>query len=95
MSSKTFISKNYETRSKKSWIYYGKKHRKLLIFYGADVWDLTQFSEVHPGSKKTIQKYIFEDVEDSLFDICPMTKSRVESFKSFKIGIIQTKRDSR
>lgn len=61
-------------KSKEDWIVFGKEKRKSLVFYQQNVLDLTQFAAIHPGGKKVLEPYIFQDVTDNLFTIYPHKK---------------------
>lgn len=61
-------------KSKEDWVLYGKEKRKSLVFYQQNVLDLTHFATIHPGGKKVLEPYIFQDVTDNLFTIYPHKK---------------------
>ena len=49
------------------WVEIATKKKKLLVFHGDTVLDLTSFCMKHPGGEKAISVYKLKDIKDILF----------------------------
>lgn len=76
-------------KEKEEWISWGKQSKRFLVFYHENVIDLTDFQRVHPGGKKSLENYIYEDVTDLLFAVFPHKKETTETnLLRYKIGSV-------
>lgn len=75
------------------WTSYAKNKKKLIVFYGEDVLDLTEFARKHPAGEKAISSYFLQDVKNILFRVYPHPKSTVDTLEKYICGKIKDHRD--
>jgi cytochrome b involved in lipid metabolism len=73
------------------WINWGKQKKRLLTFYKQDVIDLTDFIGIHPGGRKSLDNYIYQDITDQLFTVYPHRKeATLAALNKYIIGLNTT-----
>lgn len=68
------------------WVKMAKEKKKLILFYGEDVLDLTYFCTQHPGGERAIQRFASQDVKDIFFKIHPHSRQAAEHLKRYRCG---------
>lgn len=71
------------------WTSQAKNKKKLIVFYGEEVFDLTNFASKHPAGEKAITPYLLQDVKNILFRIYPHPDSTVDVLRKYKCGKIK------
>ena len=80
---------NFISRPKEYWEGVANNKRRLIVFYGADVIDLTGFAPDHPGGLKAITVYRLKDIKNIIFRVYPHPNSIIKTISQFKCGHLE------
>lgn len=91
---KLFSSNNNKVETLAYWTTYAKNKKKLILFYGEDVLDLSEFGHIHPAGEKAISCYLLQDVKNILFRVYPHPASAENVLKKYICGKIKDHKES-
>lgn len=78
-----------ETHKRDHWDDMYHKKKKVIVYYGEDVLDLTGFVRKHPGGEKAITVYILKDIKNILFRVFPHSDSIIPVLMKYRVGKLQ------
>ena len=80
---------NSRAQSKEYWEGVANQKKRLIVFYGGDVIDLTGFASEHPGGLKAISVYRLKDIKNIIFRVYPHPQSILTVIAKNKCGTIK------
>jgi cytochrome b involved in lipid metabolism len=68
------------------WVNLSKTRKRLIVFNGEEVLDLTDFAKMHPGGEKALTCYNLHDIENIVFRVYPHPASTASIMQRYVCG---------